>query len=434
LRPEPSIRIGLAALLLTAVPACGPDANPREEPTALVAHHSRGRLEATSDLIDRIVNGGVTTWRPLDGSSDRLRVGRTTRDVTGDPNAVAVIPAAKLSPWVRAVVVDGVDPTRRPPTDIGPVTTLRVVGDIMLGRRVAAANPGPDPVAPLRHLSRHLTGADLTVGNLESTLSNDGQPRQGGDSFAAPPDVAAGLADLGVDAVSLANNHTGDFGEGALLDTLRVLRGSQLAAFGAGADLAEASRPVVLERAGVRFGFVGFNAIGETPRASADSPGALSIRMPPRTGPLNEADLAHVERLVRQLKQRVDVVVVIPHWGAQYTHVPVPEQSFVARRLVAAGADLVAGGHPHWVQGLERAGDAVVAHSLGNLVFDMDSAEQTMQGVTLTATFWGERLVGVELAPYRMNARFAPRLMGGAAAQSVLDDVWAASTGPFSRP
>ena len=69
-------------------------------------------------------------------------------------------------------------------------------------------------------------------------------------------------------------------------------------------------------------------------------------------------------------------------------------QSLVARRLAAAGADLVAGGHPHWVQGLERAGHTVVAHSLGNLVFDMDFMEQTMEGVTLTATFWGDRLAG----------------------------------------
>jgi poly-gamma-glutamate capsule biosynthesis protein CapA/YwtB (metallophosphatase superfamily) len=400
----------------------------------LVAHHSRGRIEATSDLVSRIVDGQVATWRLLDGSGDRLRVGRTTGDVTGDPSTVAVIPAAELSPWVRAVVVDGVDSTRQPPIDAGPVTTLRVVGDIMLGRRVASANPGRDPVAPLRPMGRHLADADLTVGNLESALSDDGQPQQGGDSFAAPPGVASGLADLGVDAVSLANNHTGDFGEGALLDTLRVLRGSRLAAFGAGADLADASRPVVLERAGIRFGFVALNAIGETPRATEDAPGALSVRMPPRTGPLNEADLAHVEGLVRRLKHRVDVVVVMPHWGAQYTHVPVPEQSSVARRLAAAGADLVAGGHPHWVQGLERAGDAVVAHSLGNLVFDMDFAEQTMQGVTLTATFWGDRLVGVELAPYRMDARFAPRLIYGPSAQEVLEDVWAASTGPFNGP
>ncbi len=405
-----------------------------EEPEVLVAHHTRGRLEASSALVRRIDAGRVATWRPLDGSSDPLRVVRSARGVMRDPGAVAVLPARRLTPWVRAVVVDGVDPLRHPPAGSGPVVTLTVVGDIMLGRGVAAVSPPDDPVAPLRPLAPHLAAADITVGNLESTLSDDGVPQQpGDDSFHADPRVADGLARLGVDAVSLANNHTGDYEEGALLATVRTLRQSRLDAFGAGADLAAASRPVVLERGGVRFGFVGFNAIGETPQAAPGTPGALSIRMPPRTGPLNSADLAHVAGVVRRLDRRVDVVVVVPHWGGNYTHVSDPAQSQVARRLAAAGADLVAGGHPHWVQGLERAGPAVIAHSLGNLVFDMDTMEQTMEGVTLTATFWGSRLTGVALAPYRLDPSFAPHLLRGAAADGVLDDVWDNGSGPFSR-
>ena len=76
--------------------------------------------------------------------------------------------------------------------------------------------------------------------------------------------------------------------------------------------------------------------------------------MPPRTGPLQPADLAHVLAAVRRLDRRVDVVVVLPHWGTQYTHSPEPVQRHVGRRLVDAGADLVVGGHPHWVQSVER--------------------------------------------------------------------------------
>jgi poly-gamma-glutamate synthesis protein (capsule biosynthesis protein) len=194
---------------------------------------------------------------------------------------------------------------------------------------------------------------------------------------------------------------------------------------------------VVLTRHGVRFGFGGFNAIGETPQATGTAPGALSVRMPPRTGPLDRADLAHVLALVRDLRRRADVVVAIPHWGDQYTHAAEPVQSLVGRRLVRAGADLVVGGHPHWVQGLEhvptRAGGAVLAHSLGNLVFDMDFMDQTMEGVTLTATFWGDRLMRVDLTPYRMDARFAPHLVDGPVAAGILADVWDHSTGPFAR-
>ena len=308
------------------------------------------------------------------------------------------------------------------------MTRLLVVGDIMLGRGVAVPEA---PVSPLRFLAGRIRGADIAVGNLESTLSDDGPPQQGGDSFAAPPGTLAGLERLGFDAMSLANNHTGDFGVAAMLESVAAFRRSNIRAFGAGADLEAASRPAVVTHGGVRFGFVGFNAIGETPRATPSGPGALSVRMPPRTGPLQQADLDHVLGIVRRLDRRVDVVVVLPHWGTQYTHVAEPVQSQVGRALVRAGADLVVGGHPHWVQGLEPVGDVAIAHSLGNLVFDMDFMEQTMEGVTLTATFRGDRLVDVELGPYRMGADFAPRPVRGATAAAILADVRAHSRGRF---
>ena len=409
------------------------------QPLVLLAHHSRGDLRVPTSLARRIQRGSVARWTDLDGSADRLRLVGSPARVARDRDAVALVPATEVRPWVRAAVVGGVDPLHRPaayPLQVrGPrperVTTLRVVGDIMLDRGVTAAAPPGNPTAPLRPMRRTLTGADLTVGNLESTLSENGEPQQGDDSFAADPSVLPALAELGIDAVSLANNHTGDYGTRALLESVAAFRGTGVRAFGAGRDLEDASRPLVLRRNGVSFGFVGFNAIGETLPATGSQPGALSVRMPPRTGPLDRGDLRHVLGLVRDLGDRVDVAVVLPHWGTQYTHVAEPIQSYVARRLARAGADLVAGGHPHWVQGLERAGGAVVAHSLGNFLFDMDFMEQTMEGVVLTATFWGERMVGIALAPYRMDGGFAPRAAGGDVADGILEDVWAHSSGPF---
>jgi poly-gamma-glutamate synthesis protein (capsule biosynthesis protein) len=309
----------------------------------------------------------------------------------------------------------------RPQPSRPPLTTVTVVGDIMLGRGVAGQPGGAG--ARLRPMAPHLRGSDLTVGNLESTLSDDGIPRQGTDSFFAPPTVLDALADAGVDALSLANNHTGDYGPAALRATVAAFRGRPIEPFGAGQDLRAATRPAVLVRNGIRFGFLGFNSIGETPRATPGGPGALSVRMPPRTGPLDQRDLARVVVAVRRLDERVDVVVVLPHWGTQYTHVAEPIQSQVGRRLVDAGADLVVGGHPHWVQGLERYNGAVIAHSLGNFVFDMDFMEQTMEGATLTATFRGDRLWGVELTPYRLDATFTPHPASGPEARAILRDV-----------
>ncbi len=249
----------------------------------------------------------------------------------------------------------------------------------------------------------------------------------------AARDFSGPLRGAGFDALSLANNHAGDYGEQALLDSVGTLARSPVVPFGAGENAAAASRPAVIERGGVRFGFVGFNAIGETQRAGPATPGAFSLRMPPRTGPLVQADLDRVLRAVRRTARRADVVVVLPHWGTQYTHLPEPVQRRVGRDLVRAGADLVVGGHPHWVQGVDAVGDVPVLHSLGNFVFDMDFMEQTMEGVVLEATFWGAELRAVRLLPYRMDAgSFAPRRVGGAAAARILDDVWSTSTGPFA--
>ncbi len=389
----------------TAPPPSGAD-----DPLVVIAHASRPQLRLTTqqaaDLVARRGTPGVA---------------RSVRAVERDPAAVGVVPLSEVGPTVVAATVAGVDPAG----DREGATTLVVTGDVMLVRGV------PDAGAALAPMRRLLRGADLTIGNLENTLSTDGSPTQGGDSFGGSPALVPVLEDAGFDALSLANNHTGDYGERALRQTVATLQQSQIRPFGAGDDLAEAAEPAVLSAPdGTTYAFLGFNAIGETPRADGETPGALSVRMPPRTGPLVEADLVRVERAVRSAQRRADVVVVLPHWGTQYTHAPEPVQRTVARRLVAAGADLVVGGHPHWVQGVDAVAGVPVLHSLGNFVFDMDFMTQTMEGVLLEATFWGAELKAVRLVPYRMDdGSFAPRRLRGA---DILADVWSTSTGPFA--
>jgi poly-gamma-glutamate capsule biosynthesis protein CapA/YwtB (metallophosphatase superfamily) len=388
-----------------------PTTSGEDDSLVVITHATRPQLRLTaqqaSDLVARRGTAGVV---------------RSVRAVERDPAAVGVVPLSAVGPTVVAATVAGVDPVR----DRTGATTLVVTGDVMLVRDV------PDPADALAPMRRLLRGADLTVGNLESTLSTDGEPQQpNNDSFGGSPALVPVLEDAGYDALSLANNHTGDYGERALRQTAETLQQSRIQPFGAGDDLAEAAEPAVLSAPdGTTYAFLGFNAIGETPQATAASPGALSVRMPPRTGPLVEADVVRVERAVRRAGRLADVVVVIPHWGEQYTHTPWPDQRTVARRLVTAGADLVVGGHPHWVQGADAVDGVPVLHSLGNFVFDMDFMTQTMEGVVLEATFWGAELKAIRLLPYRMDpGSFAPRRVVG---QDVLADVWSASSGPFA--
>lgn len=309
-----------------------------------------------------------------------------------------------------------------------PGVDLTIVGDLMLVRGVPDGREALGPMADL------LRSADLAVGNLEQTLSTDGEPTQGGDSFGGSPADLDLLRRAGFDAVSLANNHLGDYGERALLQTVEQFAHGAVRAFGAGRTARAAARPVVLVAGGTRFAFLGFNAIGETPMATATAPGALSVRMPPRTGPLQQADLDRVTAAVRRAARVAEAVVVLPHWGTQYTHAPEPVQHQVARALVDAGADLVVGGHPHWVQGVEQVAGVPVLHSLGNFVFDMDWEPQVMQGVVLETTWVAGELTTLRLVPYATDpVTFAPQRADPAVARDILGDIAGTSSGPLAR-
>jgi poly-gamma-glutamate synthesis protein (capsule biosynthesis protein) len=104
----------------------------------------------------------------------------------------------------------------------------------------------------------------------------------------------------------------------------------------------------------------------------------------------------------------------------------------VARHLVRAGADLVVGGHPHWVQGVESLPGGLVVYSLGNFVFDMDFMRETQEGVVLELTYWGTELKAAELIPVVIGRDFAPRVARGERASAILDRIWSASGAPLS--
>ena len=345
-----------------------------------------------------------------------LRAVRSRTDVLG------VLPAAAVDPTVRVLTVGGRHPLRDPrpyPLEVPAaepapeVTTMTVVGDVMLGRRVGRAIADD----PSRTASGRWPGgcprAEITVGNLESTLSTDGQPTQGGDSFGADPQVVRGLELAGFDLVSLANNHVGDYGDRALRQTLAGCATADLPYVGAGRNLAEARRPVVLTRDGVRIGFLATDSIGETPAATGRRAGTNRLNMPPRTGPLNERRCARITGDIRALKRdgrrgRGDPALGHP------VHAPPGGQPAPRGPRLRRGRRRP--GHrrpPALGAGLGAVRPTTVVHSLGNFIFDMDFQTKTREGVFVEIVLWGGEVKAVEPVPYVLDDRFTPRLARG---------------------
>ena len=242
-----------------------------------------------------------------------------------------------------------------------PAVTVALAGDTMLGRGVAralesaphAALFAPEVVAATRE-------ADLVVLNLECCISTRGERWPDPAKpffFRAPPAAVDVLTALGVDCVTLANNHALDYGAVALHDTLDRLHAAGIATVGAGRDAEEARRPAVLEAKGFRLGVVGVTDHPPEYAAGSQSTGVAFARLGPTLpGWLHEAIAAPA----------VDAMLVTPHWGPNMTDDPRPAVRRAAARLLEAGATVVAGHSAHVFHGVEGP----VLYDLGDFVDD----------------------------------------------------------------
>ena len=272
---------------------------------------------------------------------------------------------------------------------------LALAGDTMLGRQVGERlrEAGPESLfAP--EVVEAARGADLLIVNLECCISERGAPAPHRVfHFRAPPVAAEALAHLGVDCVTLANNHALDYGPEALIDTLEHLRAAGIRAVGAGADEDAAHSPVALEANGERLRVVAFS----------DHPAEYAAR-PDRAG------IAHVDlggqELAGWLLDAVgpndgDPLLVCAHWGPNMTPVPVPEVHRAAGLLTDAGVALVAGHSAHVFHGLAGR----VLFDLGDFVDDyrVDPRLRNDLGLLWFVELRGSEPVGIEALPLKLD-------------------------------
>ena len=247
---------------------------------------------------------------------------------------------------------------------------------------------------------RLFKGAELAMVNHEQPVTGGWAHHTSGFRFSGKPELTRIFTRAGIDFVSLANNHIGDYGAKGIRDSRRILREYGLAVGGAGMDLEQARRIELLEANGTTVAIIPCLDFVKVYWAEEDRAGATPC-----------VD-QYIRKDIRKARRAgADVVIVFPHWGVEYTRQPLESMRKHAARWVEAGADLVIGAHSHVAGSIEDIEGVPVLYSLGNLIFDQHWSTNTMESALLEATFHGHRLIELRLRPYIIHDTSQPNLL-----------------------
>ena len=268
--------------------------------------------------------------------------------------------------------------TVEPITTVSPVASpisqpvrLIFTGDVMLGRSVNKnIVEHADPAWPFIYVADRLRSADITYINLEGPLVASCPVVDTGMVFCGSTDNVAGLVSAGVDIASLANNHATNYGSDGLSSTITTLSANGISPVGVGA-------PVKLTRHGQNFTFLSFNDIGPYPG-------------------IDNVDETTLPVTIQNAKVAGQTLIVTFHWGHEYQANPSQRQVRLAHAAIDAGADLVVGAHPHWVQTHELYQGKPIYYSLGNFIFDQEWSAETKRGLVVEFSYLNGELLKTE--------------------------------------
>jgi poly-gamma-glutamate synthesis protein (capsule biosynthesis protein) len=290
--------------------------------------------------------------------------------------------------------------------------SIVAVGDISLARHIGEAiEKTSNPNLPFEKVHALLTSADITFGNLECPLSDSKIPIREGMTFRCLTQDVSGLSFVGFNVLATANNHAFDQGAKGLEFTIDYLKSQNILPVGTGKNLEEAWRPVLFslpapsgaegiggDREGVKFAFLAASY------ASANDNGKTRNDYVARI-----EDLPILQSAIKNLKSEDYIVIVMMHAGTEYTRHPNQEQINFAHAAIDAGADIVIGHHPHWVQPVEVYQGKPIFYSLGNFVFDQSWSEETKEGLAVRFQIKDSRLKSAELIPIIIENNCCPR-------------------------
>ncbi len=305
-------------------------------------------------------------------------------------------------------------------TFLEPEWTLVATGDVIPARSVNyQMTTRGDFLWPIRDIAPLLSGADLTIINLESPLVHQCPLTNTGMIFCGDQRFAEALSFAGVDVANLANNHLLNQGWEGIKETEQALHKSGIETTGLtteGTCIHQAyfcSKKTVKTVKGMRIGVVGYTIVGK------------------------KVDQEALASDIAAFDNEVDVLVVAFHWGREYSRTPIGEPDdprAVARLVVDHGADVVIGNHPHWIQGMEYYRDKPIFYALGNTVFDQEWSKETKEGIIAEIHFKGSRVGNVTMHPLRIADYGRATLLTGKEKEEILDIFRDASSKLVSTP
>jgi len=275
--------------------------------------------------------------------------------------------------------------------------TLIATGDVIPARSVNYETlQHKDFTWAWKNIAPILKSGDITLINLESPLIKNCPVTNEGFAFCGDIRHVEGLLYAGVDIVSFANNHMGNFGASGIEETKAVLAKNAIDVIGT-----DAPPPIKIIK-GVRVGFLAYNDIGSKEAGIA------------------WADEDTIKQDITELKTKSDVIIVSMSWGIEYTAHPSERQQEFAHLIVDSGADLIIGNHPHWIQSSEIYKEKFIMYAHGNTIFDQMWSEETKMGVIGKYTFSGKTLVHKEFIPTYIEDYGQPKILTGSKRETIL--------------
>lgn len=283
--------------------------------------------------------------------------------------------------------------------------TIVASGDTMLGSWAEDVLSDSGYSYPFQYIGSEIGDPDIFFTNLEAPFGTGGEPFDKKFTFRVKPDLVNVLLAGKINLVSLANNHTMDYGAECLQQTFETLEENNIKYAGAGLNLKEARKPAILNIREKTVGFLSYSLTFPEEFWATDTTAGTCF-------PWEEFVLSDV----KTLKDSCDFVIVSCHWGQELRETPKKYQKKLARQLIDNGADLILGHHPHIVQGIEIYKDKLIAYSLGNFIFGSYS-ESARDSYLLKINVTENNEILSQIIPisvYNKEVDFRPEILTGA--------------------